>query len=68
MRGRLEHGIDFYPLEILKGRTDETPLVVLDEEELYEALQRIFTAPETLNVVRQLRGLVSEQRAAGVPR
>ena len=65
---RLDHGIELYPLEIRRGRAEDAGEVVLNEEELYDALQRLFTAPETLNVVRQLRGLIAEQRAAGVPR
>jgi hypothetical protein len=61
---RVEHGIDLYPLRIANGRAAEEVAEVGDEDGLYDALQRIFAAPGTLNVVRQMRSLVAEQRAA----
>jgi hypothetical protein len=62
---RVEHGIELYPLRIASGRAAEEVTEVGDEDGLYDALQRIFTAPATLNVVRQLRSMIAEQRAAG---
>jgi hypothetical protein len=61
---RVEHGIDFYPLQIDQSRTGSGLTPVPDEEALYDELQRIFASPFTLSVVRQLRSLVAEQRAA----
>jgi hypothetical protein len=62
---RVEHKADFYPLRIASSRASEDVAEVDDEDALYDALQRIFTAPATLNVVRQLRSMIAEQRAAG---
>ena len=61
----VEHGLDPYPLRIARGRTPDTAFADVDDEEgLYTALQTLFGAPETLHVVRQLRTMIAEQRAA----
>lgn len=61
---RVEHGVDFYPLRIAAGRMEDAPVVVHDEDQLYDELRRIFAESTTLNVVRQLRALAAEQRRA----
>jgi hypothetical protein len=62
---RVEHGIEFYPLRIASSRGGEEVAEVGDDDRLYDVLQRIFAAPATLNIVRQLRSMIAEQRAAG---
>ena len=63
---RVEHGLELYPLRIAAGRTPESAIADVDDEDaLYNALGRIFAAPETLNVVRQLRSMIAEQRVGG---
>lgn len=65
---RIEYGLDYYPVRISKGRMEHVPTEVPNEDELYAELQRLFTAPETLSIVRQLRSMVGEQRAPGAAR
>lgn len=60
----VEHGLEFYPLLIARKRGDGDAVEVEDEEQYYNELHKRFSAAETLAVVRKLRALVAENRAA----
>lgn len=65
---RIEHGLEYYPLTIETATMTDAPIEIAGEEELYDELQRIFTADATLSIVRQLRSLVADQRAGSALR